>query len=927
MRRLSLLVLIIFQFLLNPISGRATTTYTIGATGDYPSIAAAWAAFPATISDDYILEIAGDYVQEPMPINLTAINGASATNTITIRPKAGVTGLSMLTSSTFDIAVFYFDGADYVILDGRPGGVGTGDFTIRHSGSGLHSSLAPEEPSAITFINDATNNIVRYCTLKGEIDGNPSETSNHNIAAQGGVVQFRTGVTSGNSDNLIDNCVITRDVWMPDCLLYSGGTAGAENQNNTVSNCQFSEARFYYARIDDNNNSWDFTGNSFFQNDVDGAANDGTTPHYLYMLYVNDGGDYNITNNYFGGQAANCGGAPFERNNYSIKGIYFDAGVNGTINTIESNTFANWDLFMSLNAGSATDGDMLECIYVGGTSNYSIGSFGNGNVFGTTTGTASITIETNVNGPKRIFEGITHNSSGTSTIAYNTFGDLLVESGGSSTESVMRAIHTTNGSTNINNNTIGHANTSANIVIQNRPSDIGNTHFELITIDCNSPGVIANNTIQSVSNLIPSPSFNVDDFMIGVMGSTVHSVTNNTLGNTTANNMVFADDDDISGIYIGSGNGTKTISGNILQNFYFSNANADIRMIYGENSLNNVTATGNTFRNIDADAADLYLGYYDYKRGSFSSNTASDINSGGMFYFFYGYALGGVTTVSGNTIGSTVSNNITAADATVIYITGDINATGTNGTSGNVTNNIIQEISTVGDITAISLHDRMAASSATGNQIRNITAANFTGIQVDADDYTNDITISDNVIGSPVNNNIALNGNGSSYGIHFISHGTATLSGNKIEEWINTNTGNAARFIGVRATDNLGTLTMFNDTIREIDFATTCIGTITTTAGPAMVGVWLRSTNSLISECAIVDLHATHTGGTGIDIYGAFFKFGSTGTLEKSKIAHCSYAGTANSSAYLYGIVTYSSSSWSFHNNVILWDNDGFLEV
>jgi len=384
------LVLVISLFFSFP-NANATTTWTIGASGTYQSIADAWAALPNPIADDYILEIKSDYVTEAMPINLTQVNGTSATNTITIRPELGVTGLSISTTSSAAPAVFYFDGGDYITIDGRPGGVGASDFSITHSGVGLFGSLSPEEPSAITFINDATYNTIQYCTIQGELDATSPEINNHNIAT-GGVVQFRTGVTTGNSNNLIDNCKITKHIYMPDNLLYSSGTAGAENQANTVSNCEFTESRFYYVRIEDNNNEWTFLNNSFYQDDADGVANDGTTPHYLYMLYINDGGDHLVDGNYFGGQTASCGGSPFVRDQYSIKGVFFASGVNGAINTITNNTFSNWDLTMTLAGGSATDGDVLEGIYAGGSSDYEI----DGNIFGSSIGIPSIDIETDI---------------------------------------------------------------------------------------------------------------------------------------------------------------------------------------------------------------------------------------------------------------------------------------------------------------------------------------------------------------------------------------------------------------------------------------------------------------------------------------------------------------------------------------------------
>ncbi len=661
------LTLLSFLLFLVDIS-YSTTTYTIGATGTYSSIAAAWAAFPSPITDDYVLEIKTDYVQESIPINLTAVNGASSTNTIIIRPETGNTGLTIFTSFTFDLAVFYFDGADYVTIDGRPGGVGSAtDLTITHSATGMYSSFAPEEPAAIVFINDATNNVVKYCNLKGEADA----STGTNVAL-GGVVQFRTGVTTGNSNNTIDNCKITQDASIPDCLLYSSGTVGAENQDNTVSNCEFFESRYYYIRLEDNNDSWSFLGNSFYQGAT--VAGGGSKRH-LYMLYVSDGGGYTVTNNYFGGKAANCGSTAYVLNNYSIKGIYFDSGVNGS-NIISSNTFSNWDISMTSNAGTATTGDVLECIYAGGSANYTIGSSGNGNVFGSSVGTASIDIETNSNGAKRNFEGITHSSSGTSSIAYNTFGDILIQSGGSSAAADFKAINNTNGNTTIAYNTIGHANSAANIVIQNSVTyGTGNTYYNLITNSSNTAGNISNNTFQNITDLITSASYSTgENYMIGLGGSGTHTVVNNTIGNANAGNMDFDRRYDNSVFYC-YGSGSYNINNNNVQNWDFSNAYSRVKMLWNDDVGNSLSATYNTFKNINFTNTGgwqyvAYIAYYEDGGRYFSNNTVENVSSTGLFTAFYGEDYNGTMYVENNTIGGTSANSI-VADYAATYSTSD----------------------------------------------------------------------------------------------------------------------------------------------------------------------------------------------------------------------------------------------------------------
>ncbi|MCS7053230.1 MAG: T9SS type A sorting domain-containing protein [Ignavibacterium sp.] len=123
----------------------------------FQSIQQAYDAIPAPLTQSYIIEILPAYNQssETIPITLTQKDGASATNTITIRPAAGNSGEQISASSTNNIIIF--NGADYVILDGRPGGVGNQpNFKIENlATTGTNSNT-------ILFQNGATNNIVRF---------------------------------------------------------------------------------------------------------------------------------------------------------------------------------------------------------------------------------------------------------------------------------------------------------------------------------------------------------------------------------------------------------------------------------------------------------------------------------------------------------------------------------------------------------------------------------------------------------------------------------------------------------------------------------------------------------------------------------------------------------------------------------------------
>ncbi len=135
----------------------------------YSSITGAYNAIPTPLTQSYVIEILPAYnnTSEPIPIFLTNKDGASVDNTITIRPAAGNSGKD-ITASMGNNSILIFDGANFVILDGRPGGIGnTPDFKIENlvtTGITSHTVL---------FRSAASNNIIRYIQIKNNTQDSP----------------------------------------------------------------------------------------------------------------------------------------------------------------------------------------------------------------------------------------------------------------------------------------------------------------------------------------------------------------------------------------------------------------------------------------------------------------------------------------------------------------------------------------------------------------------------------------------------------------------------------------------------------------------------------------------------------------------------------------------------------------------------------
>ena len=155
------------------------------------SIQSAYDAIPGAISQAYRIEIltAYDGSNEIFPITFTNRTGSSSANTITLRPAAGNTGEMIVGSS--NLGTIILNNADYVIIDGRPGGTGSApDLIIQNTvSSGTNANT-------LQFIGGASNNVAHYIHLKNATQGSAGPRT----------IEFADGAP--NSDNIIDNCKV-----------------------------------------------------------------------------------------------------------------------------------------------------------------------------------------------------------------------------------------------------------------------------------------------------------------------------------------------------------------------------------------------------------------------------------------------------------------------------------------------------------------------------------------------------------------------------------------------------------------------------------------------------------------------------------------------------------------------------------------------
>lgn len=542
-----------------PISG----TKTVCPTGcDFATLTAANTFLNTNgVNGALTLELQSTYVStsETLPITFGNIAGNSSTNTITVRPATGATGLSIAGSSA--TTVIDLNGAQNVIIDGRLGGTGTTkDLTISNTNT---------SGAAIRFINDASNNRIQYNIIRGV------ETS-----TTSGVIFFSTTTgTTGNDGNTIDNNDIRDGATTPNNGIYASGTTtttATNNSGNTISNNNI--FNFFNAGSSENgilvsggNTDWTITGNSLYQT-IARTETAAATESGITISNSSSGNNFVITNNFIGGGAANAGGTAWNIGGSvanRFRGISLSVGST-TASSVQGNTIANF-IFLSTSGATTLGGPWTGIYLTAGNAN--IGTT-TGNTIGSGTGTGSITATISTTGG--VSSGIFCDAASTvSSISNNIIGSVATGSTTTLSHGFV-GISTTAGTTlTINNNTIGSTATANSI---NAAASTNTTGQVVTGISNTSSATIAitNNTIANLNNAYVPSAAGVTVRVLGGINSTggTNTITGNTIRNlTTAANVVGTGSNaSVQGIQFTGTLAPLTISNNTI--FALANNNA-----------------------------------------------------------------------------------------------------------------------------------------------------------------------------------------------------------------------------------------------------------------------------------------------------------------------------------------------------------------
>ena len=251
-------------------------------------------------------------------------------NSLTIYPTVAAVEIS----GDFLGTLIDLYGADNVTITGKQNKTGAEkSLTIVQNGSGDNAART------IRLANDAQNNTISYCTIKGSC---PSSGA--------GVIFFSTAATggSGNNGNTISYNDITKAGSVcPQNGLYSAGTSGVMNNNNVIDNNNFygiyDGNTTYAIRLGSHNMSFTITNNSIYEpNEVIPVAANNYNGIYVAS---GQGAGFIVKDNYIGGSAPMCGGNPFKKSNAfsnQFTGIFVSTSASLTdANEVQGNVIKN----------------------------------------------------------------------------------------------------------------------------------------------------------------------------------------------------------------------------------------------------------------------------------------------------------------------------------------------------------------------------------------------------------------------------------------------------------------------------------------------------------------------------------------------------------------------------------------------------------
>ena len=608
------------------LPGTLCGTFTVGPTGAYTSLTAAFAAVAANgVSCPLVFDLQPAYVStvETFPLTIPFL-GNSPANTITVRPQLGATNLSITSNAAQTIN---FNGAGNIVFDGRPGSVGTV----------IHLTLANTATTGavVQVGGDASNIGLNFVNVRSV-----------NTGTALGAVQYTAPATvNGSSGHFITNCDFANGATNPQQYIFSSNAlansfiSSVNISNNLFRNWFIATGQNAAMNLGGNIRNWTISNNSFYQT----ATRTFTIGVIHYGILISGtaagSGGHTISGNFIGGTAPNAGGTAWT---YAgtvanrLVGISVNGNSTGNSNptSIQGNTFTNINLTTS--SGVTTSPGIICGIQTQGTThNYNVGTV-TPNVIGSVTAANAIVTNTSTSGGLNM--GISNTSSGVVVISNNLVGGFTCNTSLPTNSSSFTGIQSSSGTVStISGNTVGSltvpnsvvtavsTGTTASIVMginssaSNTVNITNNTVMNLTSqyagtvtgavvrgiYSTSGINTITGNTVRNLATLAPNASFGINASVQGITlnifstsTNVVNSNTVNTLANGASTGNVM-----VSGITISGTTGTFANTDVAYNNVAGMGAplTSGTPIVYGINLVGNPTRVFNNFVNLGSD--------------------------------------------------------------------------------------------------------------------------------------------------------------------------------------------------------------------------------------------------------------------------------------------------------------------------------------
>lgn len=860
-------------------------TVTVGTGGTYPTLTGIGGLFAELntkgLSGNLAANIISDIV-EPGTTSLSQLNyGCADFNTLTISPSGGAA--RTLSGTVAGGALLNFNGADYVVIDGLK--TGGNSLTISNA-----STANTAGTSTIRFINDATNNTVRNCTVEGA-----------STLVSSGTVLFSTGASIGNVYNsIVGNTIKSVGTNLPTNAIYSSGSSLLiDNSKIIISNNNIQD---YYnitlasngIFVAANSSAWTISGNKLFQT-ATRTAEIGNIYRGIYIT-TPSGVDYSIINNTIGYASATATGTTAYNgvSNNRFFGIEMNVGTQSS-SSLQGNKIAGINLSNTVSrAITAAPGIFTGILVLGG--NLDIGTT-TGNTIGETTGNGSITVSSSIAG--NYLSGIYCTSTSTVNIKNNTIGSINT-TGAANVGYVFHGINTAGGGQfTVADNTIGSTSTANSIAI----GTLGVTTSGVCTLNgiynLATGGITINgNTIQNVSSYGTGASV-----LNGILNSGASALV------SIANNSIIAATNTGTGVLGGISNTaiatTLAITGNKIRNFTKSVATGTVTAISnGGAVLSQITIENNQLGNAAGGLVTYVVA---------NSSTLTGIsNSGGSAncaLSIQNNDITGITyAVAGTNFNTYLSNSATTLSQTISGNTFTALNVNTIGTITFIANSVIMPVNGIQNVNNNSIVTSFTRAAASG------ILTLFTSTAA---------TNNSNVVVNNNNNNfsnITINGIATISGWVNTDAGTGlvnkTISGNIFENW-NGGTGTiTALNVNVNSTANATT----SNIIRNINSLGSIYGIAT---GAGNDKIYSNTINSLVSAgptISIVNGIAVNNG-TAKNIYQNTIYGLEANNITTGNVSGIGVNGGSSTAIYqnkIYDIISSSTSLSSGTVNGIL---------